>query len=147
MEIARFYEKGYTAHTGILQFLYHEGDGHRILMDYISCDISTIVGGQAASFAAVLLSAGTPGKRLAFQNAQIMVHKISASFFGKEPDIEIQAENIRQLNDNLVSILAKNCSKSVREMERAMDRDNFMTAEEAKSFGLIDGIITTNKRY
>ena len=111
------------------------------VMRYIQCPVSTICGGQAASMSAVILSSGTRGKRLAFQNAEIMIHKVSAGYYGKEPDIKIQAERIEEMNANLIDILAENCGKPAKQLERDMDRDFFMSARQAKEYGLIDEVI------
>ncbi len=110
-------------------------------MQYIKADVSTICIGMAASMGAFLLSAGTPGKRIALPNAEIMIHQPSGGFQGQATDIRIHAEHVLRLKENLNQILAKNTGKSVEEIREACERDNFMSAEEAKEFGLIDKVI------
>jgi len=110
-------------------------------MQYIKCDIQTICIGLAASMGAFLLSSGTKGKRIALPNAEVMIHQPSGGFRGQATDIQIHAENILRTKDRLNSILAENTGRSVEEIRDASERDNFMTAEEAKAFGLIDEII------
>jgi len=110
-------------------------------MQYIKADVSTICIGLAASMGAFLLSSGTKGKRIALPNAEIMIHQPSGGFRGQATDIQIHAENILRTKDRLNRILAENTGKSVDEVREASERDNFMTAEEAKNFGLIDNVI------
>jgi ATP-dependent Clp protease protease subunit len=113
-------------------------------MQYIKADVSTICIGMAASMGAFLLSSGTKGKRVALPNAEIMIHQPSGGFQGQATDIQIHAENILKIKGRLNKILAENTGKSVDEVRAASERDNFMTAEEARDFGLIDNVI--NKR-
>ena len=110
-------------------------------MQYIKADVSTICIGMAASMGAFLLSAGAPGKRIALPNAEIMIHQPSGGFQGQATDIRIHAEHVLRLKENLNSILAANTGKSVEEIREACERDNFMSAEEAREFGLIDKVI------
>ncbi len=110
-------------------------------MQYIKADVSTICIGMAASMGAFLLSAGAPGKRIALPNSEIMIHQPSGGFQGQATDIRIHAEHVLRLKENLNQILAKNTGKSVDEIREACERDNFLSAEEAKEFGLIDKVI------
>ncbi|MDD4520341.1 MAG: ATP-dependent Clp endopeptidase proteolytic subunit ClpP [Alphaproteobacteria bacterium] len=110
-------------------------------MNYISCPVSTICLGQAASMGSFLLAGGEKGKRFALPNSRIMIHQPSGGFQGQASDIEIHAKEILDLRKRLNLIYAKNTGKKLAEIEKAMDRDNFMTAEEALKFGLIDKII------
>ena len=110
-------------------------------MNYIKCPVSTIVMGQAASMGSLLLCCGAKGKRFALPNSRIMIHQPSGGFQGQAADIEIHAKEILDLRQRLNQIYAKATGKKISEIEKAMDRDNFMTPEEAKAFGLIDKII------
>jgi len=110
-------------------------------MQYIKSDVSTICIGLAASMGAFLLSSGAKGKRIALPNAEVMIHQPSGGFRGQATDIQIHAEQILRTKDKLNAILAENTGKSVEEVRDASERDNFMTAEEAKEFGLIDNVI------
>ncbi len=109
-------------------------------MNYIKCDVSTICIGMAASMGAFLLSAGTKGKRIALPNSQIMIHQPLGGAKGQATDIKIQAELILRTRDNLNRILAENTGRSIEEIARDTERDNFMTAEQALEYGLIDKI-------
>ena len=111
-------------------------------MQYIKADVSTICIGMAASMGAFLLSSGAPGKRLALPTSEIMIHQPSGGFQGQATDIQIHAENILKIKGNLNRILAQNTGKSIEEIAAACERDNFMSAQEAKEFGLIDNVIT-----
>lgn len=111
-------------------------------MQYISCDVSTICVGMAASMASVLLAAGTPGKRLALPNSEIMIHQVMGGYEGQASDIKIHAEHILKIKDKMNKILAKHSGKKLIEVEKDSDRDYFMTAEDAKKYGLIDKIIS-----
>ena len=111
-------------------------------MQYIKADVSTICIGLAASMGAFLLSSGAKGKRIALPNSEIMVHQPSGGFQGQATDIQIHAENILRIKDNLNRILSENTGKSVEEVRAACERDNFMSADEALKFGLIDKVIT-----
>ena len=110
-------------------------------MQYIKADVSTICIGLAASMGAFLLSSGAKGKRLALPNAEIMIHQPTGGFRGQATDIQIHAENILRTKDRLNAILAENTGKSVDVIREASERDNFMTADEAKAFGLVDNVI------
>ena len=111
-------------------------------MQYIKCDVSTICMGMAASMGAFLLAAGAKGKRMALPNSDIMIHQPSGGARGQATDIRIHAENILRTKAKLNQILAENTGKPVEEVERDTERDNFMSAEEAKAYGLIDAVIT-----
>ena len=110
-------------------------------MQYIKPDVSTICIGMAASMGAFLLSSGAKGKRIALPNAEIMIHQPSGGSQGQCTDIQIQAEQILKIKKKLNAILSENTGKSVEEIERDCERDHFMTAEEAKDYGLIDKVI------
>ena len=110
-------------------------------MNFIKCDIETICVGMAASMGAFLLSAGTKGKRLALPNSEIMIHQPMGGMQGQATDIKIHADRIIQIKRKLNEILAKNCGRPVEEQERDTDRDNFMTAEEALAYGIVDKVI------
>ena len=110
-------------------------------MQYVKPDISTLCIGQAASMGAFLLSAGTKGKRFSLPNSRIMVHQPSAGFQGQPTDIEIHANEVLSLKKRLNEIYSKHTGKSVDEIKTALERDNFMTADAAKSFGLIDSVV------
>ena len=111
-------------------------------MQFISCDVATYCIGQAASMAAVLLAAGTKGKRFALPNSRIMIHQPLGGAEGQATDISIQAQEILRIKANLNNMLASHCGRSVEEVTRDTDRDNFMSAEEAKAYGLIDEVLT-----
>lgn len=111
-------------------------------MHYIKPDIVTICMGQAASMGAFLLSSGTPGKRYALPNARIMIHQPSGGAQGQSTDIQIQAEEIQRLKDSLNEIMAKNCGKKAKQLEKDTERDNFMSSQEAVEYGLIDKVLT-----
>ncbi len=110
-------------------------------MQYIKCDVSTICMGLAASMGAFLLSGGTKGKRMALPNAEIMIHQPSGGARGQETEIRIVAENILKTRNKLNEILAANTGKSVEEIARDTERDNYMTAQEALAYGLIDSVV------
>ena len=110
-------------------------------MQYVKPDISTLCIGQAASMGSFLLAAGTKGKRFSLPNSRIMVHQPSAGFQGQATDIEIHANEVLSLKKRLNEIYSKHTSKSVDEIKSALERDNFMTADVAKSFGLIDEVV------
>ena len=111
-------------------------------MNFIKCDVSTICMGMAASMGAFLLSSGAKGKRLALPNSEIMIHQPLGGAKGQASDIKIQAEHILRTRDRLNKILAANTGRSLEEIARDTERDNFMTAEEAMAYGLIDKVIT-----
>ncbi len=110
-------------------------------MQYIKCDVSTICIGMAASMGAFLLSSGTKGKRLALPNAEIMIHQPSGGTQGQASDIKIQAEWMLRTREKLNRILAENTGKSIEQIAIDTERDNFMPAEEAVKYGLIDKVI------
>ena len=110
-------------------------------MQYVKPDISTLCIGQAASMGSFLLAAGTKGKRFSLPNSRIMVHQPSAGFQGQATDIEIHANEVLSLKKRLNEIYSKHTGKTTDEVKSALERDNFMTAEVAKSFGLIDEVV------
>jgi ATP-dependent Clp protease, protease subunit len=110
-------------------------------MQYVKPDISTLCIGQAASMGSFLLAAGTKGKRFSLPNSRVMVHQPSAGFQGQVTDIEIHANEVSSLKKRLNEIYSKHTGKSVDEVQSALERDNFMTAEVAKDFGLIDEVV------
>ena len=110
-------------------------------MQYIKPDVSTLCIGQAASMGSFLLASGTKGKRFSLPNSRIMVHQPSAGFQGQATDIEIHANEVLALKKRLNEIYSKHTGKSVDEIKSALERDNFMTADSAKSFGLIDEVV------
>ncbi len=109
-------------------------------MNYIRCDVSTICIGMAASMGAFLLSSGTKGKRYALKNSEIMIHQPLGGAQGQASDIKIQAEHILKIKNKLNAILAENSGKPIEQVEKDTDRDNYLSAEEALSYGLIDEI-------
>ena len=110
-------------------------------MQYVKPDISTLCIGQAASMGSFLLAAGTKGKRFSLPNSRIMVHQPSAGFQGQATDIEIHANEVLSLKKRLNEIYSKHTGKNVDEIKSALERDNFMTADVAQSFGLIDEVV------
>ena len=114
-------------------------------MQYIKPDVSTLCIGQAASMGSFLLAAGTKGKRFSLPNSRVMVHQPSAGFQGQATDIEIHANEVLALKKRLNEIYSKHTGKSVDEIKTALERDNFMTADVAKNFGLIDAVV--EKRF
>jgi len=110
-------------------------------MQFIKCDVSTICVGQAASMGALLLGGGTKGKRYALPNSRIMVHQPSAGFHGQATDIDIHAREVLKLKAKLNEIMAFHTGQSVETIERDLERDNFMSANEAVSYGLIDTVL------
>ena len=111
-------------------------------MRYIKCDVATICVGMAASMGAFLLSAGTKGKRLALPNAEIMIHQPSAGTQGQITDMAIHMKRLQTIKERMNHIMAENTGRSIEEVTAACERDNFMSAEEALEFGLIDKIIS-----
>ena len=111
-------------------------------MNYIKCDVSTICIGMAASMGAFLLSSGAKGKRIALPNSEIMIHQPLGGMQGQASDIKIHADHILRTKKRLNEILAANTGKPLEEIERDTDRDNFLTAEQAKEYGLIDEVFT-----
>ena len=114
-------------------------------MQYIKCDVSTICIGMAASMGAFLLSAGAKGKRIALPHSEIMVHQPLGGAQGQASDIKIRAELILRTRDMLNKILSENTGKPIEQIEKDTDRDNFMTAQQALEYGLIDRIITKHE--
>lgn len=114
-------------------------------MNYIKCDVSTICIGLAASMGAFLLSSGAKGKRFSLPNSEIMIHQPLGGAQGQASDIAIQAENILRCKKKLNKILAENTGQKIETIEKDTDRDNYMTAEEAKKYGLIDDIFDKRK--
>jgi ATP-dependent Clp protease, protease subunit len=110
-------------------------------MNYIRPEVGTVCIGQAASMGSFLLAAGQPGKRVALTNSRIMIHQPSGGAQGMASDIEIQAKEILRMRHRLNTLYAKYTGKTIEEIERAMDRDNFLEADEAKAFGLIDEVM------
>ncbi len=110
-------------------------------MNYIKCDVSTICMGMAASMGAFLLSSGAKGKRFALPNSEILIHQPSGGVQGQASDIKIVADNILKTRKKLNQILANNTGRPIEDLERDTERDNYMTAEEALAYGLIDAIV------
>lgn len=110
-------------------------------MNYIKCDVSTVCMGMAASMGAFLLSGGAKGKRFALPNAEVMIHQPSGGAKGQATEIRIAAENILKTRTKLNEILAKNTGQPIEVIERDTERDNYMSAQEAMAYGLIDGIL------
>ena len=114
-------------------------------MQYIKSPVSTLCIGQASSMGSFLLSAGEKGKRFSLPNSRIMVHQPSAGFQGQATDIQIHAKEILALKERLNKIYSKHTGKTLKEISQALERDNFMTPEEAKDFGLIDSVVEKRK--
>ena len=110
-------------------------------MQFINCDVSTICVGQAASMGALLLAGGTKGKRFALPHSRVMVHQPSAGYQGQATDISIHAEEVLELKRRLNAIMAKHTGQSIENIERDLERDNFMSAEAAVEYGLIDTVL------
>jgi ATP-dependent Clp protease, protease subunit len=116
-------------------------------MQFVRCDIQTVCIGQAASAAAVLLSAGTPGKRAALPHSRILIHQpATEGGYGQASDIEIQANEILRIREEMETILAKHSGQDTEKVRRDIERDRFLTAAEAKTYGLIDDIIESRKK-
>jgi ATP-dependent Clp protease, protease subunit len=114
-------------------------------MQFLTCDVNTYCIGQAASMGAVLLCGGTKGKRFALPNANIMIHQILGGAEGQATDVEIRVKYMLRLKHRLNSILSKHTGRPFDQVERDCDRDNFMSAEEAKSYGLVDEVVQSRK--
>jgi ATP-dependent Clp protease protease subunit len=114
-------------------------------MQFMTCDVNTYCIGQAASMGAVLLCAGTKGKRFALPNARIMIHQPWGGVQGQASDISIQAQEILRLKDRLNEILAKHSGQTIERVGKDTDRDNFMSAQQAKDFGLVDQVVASRK--
>jgi len=115
-------------------------------MQFVTCDISTICIGQAASATALLLAAGTKGKRLCLPHARILIHQPSGSIQGQATDIDIHAQEILELKKKMNTILVQHTGQSLEQIEKDTDRDFFMNPQEAKEYGIIDEIVTTRKK-
>ncbi|MFG1842621.1 ATP-dependent Clp protease proteolytic subunit [Micromonospora sp. DT228] len=116
-------------------------------MQYVRPDIQTVCLGQAASAAAVLLSAGTPGKRMALPNSRIIIHQpATEGGYGQGSDIEIQAREILRMRTQLEDMLSRHCNRPTEQVRKDIDRDKIMTAEESKEYGLVDTILTSRKK-
>lgn len=114
-------------------------------MNHIKSDVSTICVGMAASMGAILLSAGAKGKRYVLPNAEVMIHQPLGGIEGQASDIAITAQHILRMRDNLYKILSKNTGKTTAQIEKDADRDNWMNAEDAKKYGLVDEVMTKAK--
>jgi len=114
-------------------------------MQYMTCDVNTYCIGQAASMGAVLLCAGTKGKRYALPNSNIMIHQVLGGAEGQASDVEIRVKHMLKLKNTLNGILAKHTGQSVEQVEKDCDRDNFMSAEDAKKYGLVDLVVQSRK--
>ena len=114
-------------------------------MQFLTCDVNTYCIGQAASMGAVLLTAGTKGKRFALPNARIMIHQPWGGVQGQATDISIQAKEILRLKDRLNEILSHHTGKSVEDIAKDTDRDRFLSADEAKDYGLVDQVVVSRK--
>ncbi|GHJ52066.1 MULTISPECIES: ATP-dependent Clp protease proteolytic subunit [Micromonospora] len=116
-------------------------------MQYVRPDIQTVCLGQAASAAAVLLAAGTPGKRMALPNSRIIIHQpATEGGYGQGSDIEIQAREILRMRTQLEDMLSRHCNRPIEQVRKDIDRDKIMTAEESKEYGLVDTILTSRKK-
>lgn len=111
-------------------------------MQYVRPDVSTLCIGQAASMGSLLLAAGAAGKRYSLPNSRIMMHQPSAGFQGQATDIEIQAREIVDMKHRLNKVYAEHTGQDIKEIEKALDRDNFMSADQAKEFGIIDEVVS-----
>jgi ATP-dependent Clp protease protease subunit len=111
-------------------------------MQYVKCDIATLCMGQAASMGALLLAAGTAGKRYALPNSRIMIHQPMGGYQGQASEIDIHAQEILRMRDDLNKILAKHTGHTVKKLKKDTDRDNFMSPAEAKKYGIIDTVLT-----
>jgi ATP-dependent Clp protease protease subunit len=114
-------------------------------IQYLTCDVNTYCVGQAASMGAVLLAAGTKGKRYALPNANIMIHQVLGGAEGQASDVEIRVKHMLKLKQTLNAILSKHTGKPIEQVERDCDRDNFMSAQEAKNYGLVDQVVVSRK--
>lgn len=114
-------------------------------MQYVSCDVSTICVGIAASMAATLLAAGTKGKRIALPSSEVLLHQVMGGAEGQAADVEISARHLLAMKDRLNKILAKHTGQPMSKISKDTDRDFWMTAEEAKEYGVVDKIVSTKK--
>ncbi|NOR75307.1 MAG: ATP-dependent Clp protease proteolytic subunit, partial [Draconibacterium sp.] len=124
----------------------HAGLGIYDTMQYISADVATICTGMAASMAAVLLTAGTKGKRSALTHSRVMIHQPMGGAQGQASDIEITAREIMKIKNELYDIIAKHSGQKVKQVEKDSDRDYWMTAKEAVEYGMIDEILVRNNK-
>jgi len=115
-------------------------------MQFLTCDVNTYCIGQAASMGAVLLAGGTKGKRFALPNSNIMIHQVLGGAEGQATDVEIRVKYMLKLKQRLNSILSKHTGQPVDVVEKACDRDNFMTPDEAKAFGIVDDVVASRKQ-
>lgn len=120
----------------------HDGLGLIDTMDYIDCDISTLCVGMAASMGSVLLSNGAKGKRFVLPHSRVMIHQVSSSQSGTLADLEIEIEQTRRCKDDVYGILAKNTGKTIEEMEKLCDRNNWFIGQEAVDLGIADSVLT-----
>ncbi len=114
-------------------------------MQYIRCDVATLCMGQAASMGALLLAAGAPGKRFTLPNSRIMIHQPMGGFQGQATDVDIHAREILRMRKDLNTILAHHTGKTVKKVQNDTERDNFMSAEEARKYGIVDKVLTSRK--
>src|ERR1017187_1098373 len=114
-------------------------------MQFVTCDVNTYCIGQAASMGAVLLAAGTKGKRYVLPNANIMIHQVLGGAEGPASDVEIRVRHMLKLKQRLNGIISKHTGKSIEQVEKDCDRDNFMSADEAKTYGLVDQVVQSRK--
>jgi ATP-dependent Clp protease protease subunit len=114
-------------------------------MQYVRCDVATLCMGQAASMGALLLAAGTAGKRFSLPNSRIMIHQPMGGFQGQATDIDIHAREILRMRKDLNEILAKHTGKTMKKIQADTERDNFMTAEEAREYGIIDKVLSSRE--
>ena len=114
-------------------------------MQYMTCDVNTYCIGQAASMGAVLLCAGTKGKRFALPNSNIMIHQVLGGAEGQASDVEIRVKHMLQLKNTLNGILSKHTGQKIAQVEKDCDRDNFMSAEQAKNYGLVDLVVQSRR--
>ncbi len=114
-------------------------------MQFLTCDVNTYCIGQAASMGAVLLAGGTRGKRYSLPNANIMIHQVLGGAEGQATDVEIRVKYMLRLKNRLNTILSKHTGKPIEQVEKDCDRDNFMTADEAKNYGLVDEVVQSRK--
>jgi ATP-dependent Clp protease protease subunit len=114
-------------------------------MQYLTCDVNTYCIGEAASMAAVLLCAGTKGKRFALPNSNVMIHQVLGGAEGQASDVEIRVKHMLKLKNTLNGIIAKHTGQTIEQVEKDCDRDNFMSAEEAKKYGLVDQVVQSHR--
>lgn len=114
-------------------------------MQFINCDVSTICCGQAASMGSLLLAGGTKGKRFALPHSRVMVHQPSAGYQGQATDIDIHAKEVLELKARLNAIMAKHTGQTVEQIEKDLERDNFMSADKARDYGLVDTVLAERK--